>query len=134
MKIIAEKFGRSLDHDDFDLTYSLLHPQCRYTIGETIIEGPEAICNSYEGNMVEGRIKFDELQWGNSRIEAIDDHQFYVHFTDHLTHQGQYFKHQCKQKLTINNDQLITHIEHINNPSEHARLKAFYKVVGLAKD
>ena len=55
MKETANLFGKSLDQDDFPTTKKLLSPDCRYLIGEETLIGPEAICKSYEDNMIEGR-------------------------------------------------------------------------------
>ena len=131
MEAIAKRFGESLDRDEFEVTKQLLSPDCKYHIGEDTLTGPEAICNSYEQNMIEGRKKLDELEWGQSRIEAISNNQFYVHFTDYLKHKGKAYTHRCKQKLTLNSNDLIIEIEHIHDEEEQSHLDAFYRSVGL---
>ncbi len=128
---IAIQFGQSLDQDEFEKTAKLIHADCRYTIGELVIIGPEEICRSYEDNMIAGRKKLDLLEWGKSRIEAINENQFFVHFTDYLGHQGKKYTHRCQQKLTINQENLIIEIEHIDDPEEQERLNTFYRSVGL---
>ena len=131
MKEIASQFGHSLDQDDFEATKKLLSPNCRYLIGEKTLIGPDAICQSYEQNMIEGRQKLDVLEWGQSRIEELGDSEFFVHFTDYLTHKGLKYTHRCKQKLSIDQDGQITRIEHIPNQEEQDRLDAYYRKVGL---
>jgi hypothetical protein len=79
MKEIAIQFGQSLDNDDFNQTKKLLSQSCKYIIGDDTLVGPENICQSYEQNMIEGRKKLDVLEWGQSRIETIDNSEFYVH-------------------------------------------------------
>jgi len=128
---VAAKFGHSLDNDAFKITEGLLSGDCRYTIGTEVLVGPKAICNSYEQNMIEGRKKLDVLEWGQSRIESINEHTYYVHFTDYLTHKGESYTHRCKQKLTISSGGLITAIEHIHDDDEQQRLDAYYRRVGL---
>ena len=130
MKEIAEKFGKYLDHDEFELTKGLLSPDCKYSIGKEIFIGPDTICNSYEQNMIEGRNKLDNLVWGESRIEAIGNSEYFVHFTDYLTHKGIDYTHICKQKLTIHDNKIIQ-IEHVEDFDEQKRLNEFYKKVGL---
>jgi hypothetical protein len=131
MKEIAIQFGQSLDKDEFDIMKKLLSRDCEYIIGEEILIGPEVICQSYEQNMIDGREKLDILEWGQSRIEPINTSKFYVHFTDYLTHKEEKYTHRCKQKLSINEDGLISRIEHIHDQEEQDRLDAYYKGVGL---
>ena len=130
---IAAQFGNSLDQDDFETTKKLLSQDCEYIIGSDILYGPTEICNSYEENMIEGRKKLDKLEWGESQIEKISDYEFYVHFTDYLTHKGIDYTHKCKQKLTINAHGKITQINHIDNPEEAKKLNEYYIKVGIKK-
>ena len=131
MLTIAQLFRTSLDQDNFTITKTTLSPDCTYTIGAETLIGPDAICRSYEQNMVEGRKKLDKLEWGQSEIEVISDSEYFVHFTDYLTHKGIQFIHQCKQKLSFNEQGEIMRIEHIDDPEAQARLDDFYKKVGL---
>jgi len=130
---IAAQFGNSLDQDDFKRTKELLSKNCEYIIGSAILLGPTEICNSYEQNMIEGRKKLDKLEWGESRIEKITDCEFYVHFTDYLTHKGINYIHKCKQKLTINSLGKITQIHHVDDAEEAKRLDEYYIKVGIKK-
>jgi len=130
-KEVASAFGISLDRDDFSATKNLLDDKCQYFIGKEILQGPSAICKSYEDNMIEGRKKLDKLEWGQSQIEEINNNEFYVHFTDYLTHKNEKYTHKCKQKLTVGSNDKIVKIEHIANPTEQERLNEFYMKVGL---
>jgi len=127
----AEKFGQSLDNDDFDLAIELISDDCKYVIGSSTLIGPVKICNSYEQNMIDGRNKLDGLEWGKSRIESISNSEFYVHFTDYLTHKKVKYVHRCKQKLTIDTNGKITNIKHVEDKDEQDRLSRFYAEVGL---
>ena len=131
LRDIAEKFGQSLDNDDFDLARELISDGCKYVIGSSTLIGPVRICQSYEQNMIDGRSKLDDLKWGESKIESISDSEFYVHFIDYLTHKSIKHVHRCKQKLTIDSDGKITGIEHIHDKDEQDRLSKFYAEVGL---
>ena len=128
---IAQQFGNSLDQDNFAATQKLLSKDCKYHIGSEVLSGPIDICNSYEQNMIEGRKKLDQLVWGKSRIEPIGDSEFYVHFTDYLTHKGIAYTHRCKQKLIINLDGQISQIIHIDDLEEQKRLNDYYISVGI---
>ena len=128
---IARQFGRLLDADEFERVAKLLSHDCEYFIGDEVLLGAEAICKSYESNMVEGRQKLDHLEWGESRVEHIDDTGYFVHFTDYLTHKGKKHTHRCRQRLLINEEGLVTRIEHIRDPKEQEKLAQYYKEVGL---
>lgn len=127
---IARQFGDSLDKDEFERTKELLSQDCKYLIGNDTLIGPKDICRSYEQNMIEGRKKLDKLEWGKSSVEVISDSEYFVHFTDYLSHKGINYTHKCKQKLTIDGQKIIL-IEHIHDPEEQKRLDGFYKKVGL---
>ncbi|MEM9024339.1 MAG: nuclear transport factor 2 family protein [Bacteroidota bacterium] len=129
---IATAFGRALDRDDYAAAHALLAEECTYDIGSAVMEGPTAICASYETNMQEGRNKLDDLVWGTATAELVSDHQADVFFTDYLTHRGESHTHRCKQRVTVNAAGKITHIQHHNLPGEPEKLKAFYQKVGLA--
>ena len=128
---IAQQFGNSLDQDDFEATQKLLSKDCKYHIGSKVLSGPIDICNSYEQNMIEGRKKLDQLVWGKSKIEPINEFEFFVHFTDHLTHKGITYTHRCKQKLLINHNGQISQIIHVGDPEEQERLNDYYSSVGI---
>ena len=130
MKQIAELFGTSLDQDDFETTKTTLSDNCQYDIGSEVLVGATAICNSYEQNMIEGHKKMDKLEWGKSWIEDLGNNEYFVHFTDYLTHKGETYTHRCKQQLTIENDKIIK-IKHIQNETESKKLRAFYDRVGI---
>lgn len=132
MKTTATNFGRSLDKDDFETVKTLLTADCEYFIGDTTLVGKDAIAGSYESNMTEGHNKMDKLEWGKSEIETISETEYYVHFTDYLTHKDETHIHRCKQKVSVNSDNKIFKIVHINNAEEQQNLKAFYKRVGIS--
>ncbi len=123
--------GYFLDQDDFNHAAQLLGKDCCYQIGTQIIEGPESIVASYRDNMLEGRAKLDGLEWGESRVEDITTDEFYIHYTDYLTHKNQVHTHRCKQKVTVDDQYKISRIEHINDDDEQQALDAFYIKVGL---
>ncbi len=130
-KATAQTFGTSLDQDDFATARSTLFETCEYVIGEETLRGPVEIAKSYEDNMIAGRKKLDKLEWGNCRIEELSPNEFYVHFTDYLTHKSKEYTHRCKQKVTVNDENKIVRIEHISDQEEQERLDAYYRSVGL---
>ena len=130
MEHIAKQFGTALDNDDFELAKRLLSPHCSYDIGDEVLHGPEAIAGSYEANMIEGRKKMDKLEWGQCTIETIEPGSYFVHFTDYLTHKGETYTFQCKQKLTVEADKIVR-IEHIHDADAWEHLQAWYRSVGI---
>ena len=130
-RAIAIQFGHSLDKDDYATTRSILAEDCVYIIGDKVLSGPEEISKSYEDNMIEGKKKLDKLEWGQSRVEAINEHEFYVHFTDYLGHNGKEYIHRCKQKVTVGTNDKVIKIEHIDDPVEQGNLNQYYRSVGL---
>ncbi len=129
---IARQFGTALDNDDFALAKSVLAESCTYGTGKGILRGPQAIVESYERNMLDGRKKLDELTWGKSTAELREDGRVAVHFTDYLKHRGVEHTHRCQQLLTPNDQNEIAHIEHRALSGEPEKLKSFYESVGLA--
>lgn len=127
----AQTFGTSLDQDDFATTRSVLSEDCTYIIGEETLHGPIAIAKSYEDNMIAGRKKLDKLEWGECRIEELGESEFFVHFTDYLTHQSKEYTHRCKQRVTVNDENEIVRIEHISDQEEQNSLDNYYRSVGL---
>lgn len=128
---VAIEFGNSLDNDDYSVTKKTLANDCQYHIGQQILFGPDEITKSYEDNMIEGRKKLDKLEWGNCKIVDISESEFFVHFTDYLTHKSRDYIHRCRQKITVGTNNKITKIEHISDPEEQERLINYYKSVGL---
>lgn len=124
-------FGRALDQDDFKAAEALLHPNCTYDIGKEVLEGAQAICNSYEQNMIEGRKKLDELEWGQCRVEAAGTDEVDLFFTDYLGHAGLKHTFRCKQRLRFDEAHRIVHITHMNLDGEPEKLDEFYRKVGL---
>ncbi len=130
---IAKQFGDALDHDNFEVVSKLLSAQCEYYIGDRTLSGREEICQSYEQNMKEGRVKLDKLEWGKSKAESISESECFVHFTDYLTHKGISYIHRCTQKLTIDHKGQIIRIDHLEDKEEQRKLKNFYRSVDLMK-
>jgi len=90
-----------------------------------------SIADLYEKNMKEGKVKFDELIWGKSEVKKVTENQFDVYFSDFLKHNGIEHNYKCKQRITINSDELVEKIVHMELPGEKEALKKFYQEVGL---
>lgn len=124
-------FGQYLDNDDFAQFKTILAPDCQYEINGELLIDNASIAGLYEKNMKEGKVKFDELRWGEAVIKKVTDNQFDVYFSDFLTHKGMTHNYHCKQRVTVNDQFLVNKIEHMELPNEKEQLMAFYKEVGL---
>lgn len=130
-KIIAQQFGESLDRDDFGSFKVVLDAACIYKIGDQTLKGPSEISGLYEKNMQEGKLKFDELIWGASKVKEIDESTFEVYFSDILKHKGIVHNYRCKQIIKVNDRFLVAHIQHQELANEQEKLNKFYQKVGL---
>ena len=131
-EIVAEKFGKFLDQDDFENFKSILTENCIYEIGDQVLITKDSIAGLYEKNMKEGKAKFDELLWGKSKIKKINENQFDVYFSDFLKHKGIEHNYKCKQRITVSHNNLVEKITHMELPGESESLKKFYNQVGLS--
>lgn len=128
---IATKFGSCLDNDQYDAFRSILAPNCHYEIGGKVLKDKDSIAGLYEKNMKEGKLKFDDLQWGKSRIEKVSESEYDVYFSDFLKHKGIEHNYNCKQRVTVNDENLVCEIVHFELPGEKESLMEFYERVGL---
>ena len=127
----AKKFGEYLDQDDFENFRTVLAENCNYEIGGQTLTTKDSIAGLYEKNMKEGKVKFDELVWGKSEIKKVSEDQYDVYFSDFLKHKGISHNYKCKQRITINSDNLVERIDHMELPGERESLDAYYSQVGL---
>lgn len=128
---IAERFGRYLDQDDFVSFAALLDEHCEYEIGDQVLNSKASIAGLYEKNMTEGKIKFDELVWGESKVQQISADQYDVYFSDFIKHKGIEHNYKCKQRIWINANNLVEKIVHIELAGEKEALQKFYDQIGL---
>lgn len=131
---VAIKFGQTLDNDDFENFKKILDPKCHYEIGCQVLTTNDSIAGLYEKNMKAGKLKFDELRWGEAEVKQVNENDFDVYFSDFLKHQGIAHNYKCKQRITINDQNLVEKIEHIELPGEKEKLTAYYQKVGLTKN
>lgn len=123
---VVRRFAAALDREDYRAAHGLLHPRCVYTIRGAMIEGPEAIVDSYRGNGDTAARVFDEIAYG-SEIAAGEDGWIVVRFFDRITHAGERLEHVCEQWVRVDAAGAIVRIEHRDLPGERERLEAFKK-------
>lgn len=126
---IATLLATALDADDFEAATTLLHPDCEYVIAGQTIAGRDAIIDSYRTASRQGRAKLDRLEFA-SRVDALDAHRAAITYIDDITHAGHSHRYTCQQIVSVS-DGVITHIVHVELPSEREALNAFYTQVGL---
>lgn len=133
--IVAEKFARALDADDYESASVLLHDDCAYDTGKKVLLGKRQIIESYLENSNWVHSTFDEVIF-ESEIEHafVSGEVVPVRYTDRIRKDGLSHIHQCRQILTVNGtSQLITSIEHQEIDGESARLSAFFKRCGVQR-
>jgi hypothetical protein len=130
---VASRFARALDEENYPTAFALLAPDCEYTVRGVTHRGPNAIVASYKGNGDEAARIFDSIVYG-SEVHAAGADCAVIQFTDRIQHAGQSLTHVCEQQVTINDDGLITRIEHHDLPGERERLEAFKHTFGIHGD
>lgn len=129
-ELLAREFAHALDCDDYARAAAQLADDAIYILHHQEIKGAAAIIASYQNQAEAGRKKLDDLTWGRSKVESLDEQSASVLFTDHLRHKGMSHTHQCLQIITTKNGKIVK-IEHQELPEEAAKLQVFYKEVGL---
>jgi len=130
-KSIAVHFGEFLDQDKFEELESILEDNCEYLIADQVVYGNEKICSMYRKAMMDGREKFDVLNWGKSRVTEITNQDFDILFTDNFVHNGIAHQYCCKQRVSVNKSFRIFRIQHFEIKEERVKLDKYLKQVGL---
>ncbi len=126
---ISFQFANALDENDFDAAVKLLHNQCTYSIHDTEMVGADDIIDSYRKADAWCKETLDAYEY-----ESSVDEEGVITFYDHITHGGLKHTHCCQQKITLDGDGLIAHIEHIELPNERESINAFFKQVGVQRN
>jgi hypothetical protein len=123
LKQVAQQFANALDANVFDKAIALLDVNCIYNIkGKEIIDfyrKADAWCKK----------TLDAYKY-----ESSVDEEGVITFYDHITHSGLKHTHCCKQRITLNNDGLITRIEHIELPNQREAIDKFFEQVSISRD
>lgn len=126
---IAILFGQYLDDDNFTEFVKILKHNCLYLINDCSYTDRQVISDLYENNMKEGKIKFDKLVWGKSKVKQISNNEFDIHFSDFLMKNGLEHNYNCKQRIIINDNLEVEKIVHMELEGEKEKLQAYYDIV-----
>ncbi|MCZ6836603.1 MAG: hypothetical protein O7G85_12575 [Planctomycetota bacterium] len=128
----ANALTRALDQEDYTLAETLLAPDCRYEINDTVMNGRETIIESYRliGDWV--KATFDSYQYSSEVVPRGDD-QAIISYRDQIQHGEHELDHRCQQIIKAAPDGLIIEIRHVNLPGEPEKVKAFNKACGVSK-
>ena len=129
--VVAERFAKSLDEEDYDVTAECLAEECRYYIAGDEHQGREAVIASYKKAGDWASKTLDAIGY-ESRVRS-DDGRLVVEFVDHLEHAGQKLTHRCEQHLEFDAEGRICKITHVDLPGEKAAVDLFLKSVGLVR-
>jgi len=121
---IVKQFAESLDAEDYQTSRALLSEQCEYTCREKLYCGPVAIIETYREAGNTASCEFETIEYESS-VSSVTDHAALIHFKDHLSHQGQRLTFECHQLVEIDEEGMITRIEHRDLPGQREALNEF---------
>ncbi len=136
---VARNFAAALDAEDYARAAALLAPGCRYSIGDRVLVGPEAIVASYRENGDWVAATLDGYAYESSvaalrlRVAPGGGAGAVITFVDLLEHAGHRHRHTCRQHLTVNAAGRIAAIEHEDLPGEPEKVRAFFDAVGIER-
>lgn len=136
---LVYRVAAALDRDDFVMASGFVHPECVYESPGGRMVGRDAIIDSYRKNAEWARAAFDRIEYESS-VEPMADGRFRVTYTDRTWHTPRTTApeplahvYQCQQILTVNEDGLITHIEHVEIPGQRQALEAYLTKCGVKR-
>jgi hypothetical protein len=121
---IADRFAAALDAEDYSAAHKLLAEGCVYHTRTAIIDGPDAIIDSYRINAESAKRRFDSVEYV-SDVEVSSPLSAVISFTDRLRIGVESHEFHCRQEVRIGGDGLIDEIWHEELPEERQRLKDF---------
>lgn len=125
----AAALAKALDREDYESARQLLAEDCRYEIRGEVLEGADAIIESYRSNGDSGNERFDRVEY-ESAVEAIESGAR-INYTDRITKAGETHVHRCAQEVRANAEGLIEFIRHVDLEGEREALQAFCERHGV---
>jgi hypothetical protein len=130
LPVVAERFARALDREDYDAAALYLAPDCEYSIRGRVHRGSQAVLASYREAGEWGAANLDGVRFESS-VRAAGDGGAIVTFVDHIEHRGQRHTHRCEQRLEFDTAGLVRRIEHVDLPGEREALEGFLRSAGV---
>jgi hypothetical protein len=129
---VARALATALDASDYNAARNLMDTECAYDPGTRTITGREAIIASYREADDWGRTTLDQVVF-KSTVCMLADRRAAIDYLDRLRHRGHAHDHRCRQIVTVNDDGLVAHIEHVDLPGEPEALQTFFEQVGVQR-
>jgi hypothetical protein len=126
----VQNFVRALDECNFEEAGRYLSPQCRYSINQTELTGPEEILGSYAQSAKRAEETLERIVY-ESDVEQKSAQTFDVLYTDRIFHGGLEHAFRSHQLLFVNDSGEIEKIVHQEIPGEREALKEFLERCGV---
>jgi hypothetical protein len=131
---IVERLADALDRDDYEAAMKVMADRVRYSIGEQVLEGPEAVVQSYRTASETAHRLFDRVEYGHDVVSTDDPHTFRVSYSDKLTVSGESLTHMAEQQVTVDPEQGVIGIVNVDVPGEREKVDAFLHRHDLSRD
>ena len=129
---VGRQFATSLDHRRYDDLAVIFDPDCKYHFRGKVVEGSKKIIEEYREGTEWAFDRFDEIKFF-SDVTAVSESMVRVKFTDQLHFGDTSHTFRCEQLLTINSQQRIVRIEHIDLEGEVDSLHDFLHRCGIQR-
>lgn len=124
MRDLIKTLAVALDNDDYATARTTLADDVKYEVKDEILEGPDAVLDSYEKSSIMAHNLFDGVEYDHE-IGAIEDNQVTVNYTDALTIGDETLVHHARQIYTVDADRGVTEIVNFELPGESAKVDEF---------
>lgn len=131
---VAERLATALDQDDYQTVASVLAEEVRYSIGEEVLVGREAVVESYRTASEMAHRLFDQVEYGHTVFTTDDPNTFRISYTDTLTIGEESLTHMAEQHLTVATEEGVTRIVNVDLPGEREAVDAFLERHGLSRE
>ncbi len=132
MRDLVSTLARALDNDDYETARTALAPDVRYEVKGSVLEGPEAVLESYRGASEMAHRVFDAVGYDHE-ITSEDGKTFVVNYTDALTIEDETLVHHARQIYTVEPGRGVTQIVNVELPGEADRVDQFLSRYGRSR-
>ncbi|GMQ78957.1 MAG: hypothetical protein BMS9Abin02_1506 [Anaerolineae bacterium] len=126
----ANLFAAALDADDFTAAEALLSPKCVSVSGREVLEGREAIINSYRKSSERAQELFDTVFY-ESDVLSSSETSAEILFADQLSSGEMKHIYRSRHFLEFSSAGEIVQIRQEEIAGERQRLKAFIEECGV---
>ena len=130
----VKALARALDDDDYLTAASTMAERVEYTIGDLLIQGPQAVVASYRAASEMARRLFDQVGYGHEVAPTDDPYSFRISYSDVLTVGDESLTHTAEQHVTVAPDEGVVRIINVDLPGEREKVDWFLARHGLERD